>query len=314
MPIRLPLGFPSIESLKDEGIESLSFEQADRQDIRPLKVVLFNLMPTKIDTEVQIMRLLSHSSIQIEPIFLKVSTYQPKHFEDHLDRFYASFSEIKDQRFDAIIITGAPVEQLEFEDVEYWSEFCEIIEWANTNVFASLYICWGAQAALYIQHRVEKELLNEKISGIYQHIISPDEKERERISKQFSIVRGLDDEFFIPQSRYTKVNELQVEELVKRGELVCLAKNSKYGSNILATPDSRKVYVIGHLEYDRETLDKEYHRDLEKGIEPRIPENYYFNNDPNNQPIMSWKSTANVIFSRWIDFVYQETPYDLNSL
>lgn len=310
MPIRLPLGFPSVERLKNEGIESLSYERANKQDVRPLKVVLFNLMPTKIATEVQILRLLSRSSIQIEPVFLKTSTYSPKHSKEHLEKFYVDFESIESEKFDAIIITGAPVEQLKFEDVEYWDEFKKIVSWANRNVFSSFYICWGAQAGLYVDYGIDKVALNEKISGVYP--LNPVYKNGKKSCVVLS--RGLDDVFWAPQSRWTKLDESKLQKLIDENKLCAVAKGEDAGINIISTKDHRKVYVIGHFEYERNTLKDEYQRDLENGLNPKVPVNYFLDDNPNNSVKMLWKSAANLIFLNWIDFVYQETLYDLSKL
>jgi homoserine O-succinyltransferase len=304
MPIRLPSGFPANNILQGEGISVIAHKRAVDQEIRPLRVIIFNLMPTKIDTEVQILRLLSRSSIQIESFFLKVSSHEFKHDVEHLKRFYYSFDELKGQKFDAIIITGAPVEQMPFKDVDYWDEFCEIVHWASHNVFAKLFICWGAQAGMYIDFDIDKHNLESKLFGIYPHTIIKDHE----------FTRGFDDIVMIPQSRHTDINHNELGEIIRQGKLVPLVSSTALGSNILTTPKGHKTYVLGHLEYDRETLENEYKRDISEGKVIDVPKNYYAKDDPSQSPEMSWKSHANLFFINWINYVYQETPFDLDTL
>jgi homoserine O-succinyltransferase len=307
MPIRLPSKFPAGKRLRQERIETMDFDRASSQEIRPLKVVLFNLMPTKIDTEVQLLRLMSRSSIQIEPVFLRTATYKPSHDSMHLDSFYVEFDDIKDQQFDAIIITGAPVEQLKFDDVQYFDEFVKIVKWSESNVFAKLFICWGAQAGLYVDFDVEKQLLEQKIFGVYPHKVA-------KSARGHHLTRGFDDIIYIPQSRHSGLNARQVQEKIDCGELMSLIESSALGFNVLATPDSRKVYVLGHFEYDRNTLKNEYVRDLERGMSLDVPKNYFPGDDPKLAPNVTWRSHANLFFVNWINFIYQETPYDLREL
>ena len=261
-------------------------------------------MPTKIDTEVQLLRLLSSSSIQIDATFLRTSTHQVKYGAEHLDRFYADFDAIKDQRFDAIIITGAPVEQLPFEEVDYWDELVKVVHWANDNVFAELFICWGAQAGLYIDFDVEKVIYPQKVFGIYPHSLCCTHR----------ITRGFDDVVNVPQSRYTGLGEEQLTKQIERGRLIPLVSSSEAGPNILITPHAHKTYVLGHFEYDRTTLDAEYKRDVARGLKTALPVNYYPDDDPARTPVQNWGAHANLLFDNWIDFVYQETPYDLSTL
>jgi homoserine O-succinyltransferase len=261
-------------------------------------------MPTKIDTEVQLLRLLSSSSIQIDVTFLRTSTHQVKYGAEHLDRFYADFDTIKGQRFDAIIITGAPVEQLPFEEVDYWEELVEVVHWANDNVFAELFICWGAQAGLYIDFDVSKVIYPQKLFGIYPH----------NTSTPHRLTRGFGDTVQVPQSRYTGLNKQDLQHRIDQGKLISLVDSKDAGPNILITPHAHKTYVLGHFEYDRHTLDTEYKRDLERGLSTQIPLNYYPGDDPSKRPMQNWSAHANLFFDNWIDFVYQETPYDLGTL
>jgi homoserine O-succinyltransferase len=304
VPIRLPQHFPAAQQLDAEGIISLTHERAADQDIRPLKVVLMNLMPTKIDTEVQLLRLLSRSSIQIEAYFLRTSSHNVKYGSQHLDKFYVNFSEIADQRFDAIIITGAPVEQLPFTQVDYFDELCQIINWANSNVFGELFICWGAQAGLYTEFGIDKVDLAQKLFGVYPH----------HVTTPHRLTRGFDDTVLIPQSRHTDVDHIKLESVIESGKLLPLVSSNALGPNVLTTPHGHKTYILGHLEYDRMTLGHEYWRDIERGFTIDVPKNYYPNDNPNIEPNMSWCAHANLFFINWIDYVYQETLYDLNSM
>lgn len=257
-------------------------------------------MPTKIDTEVQILRLLSRSSIQIESHFLRTASYDAKHNIDHLDKFYYEFSQIEDDYFDAIIITGAPVEQLDFEDVQYFGEFKKIVDWAKTHVFACLYICWGAQAGLYLDYQVSKTLLDSKLFGIYSH----------DIVKKHRFTRGFDDVVMIPQSRHTDIDNTALKKLTDSNQLNVLVESSAIGPNIITSKDSRKTYILGHFEYDLHTLEAEYKRDLIAGKKIDVPKNYYPEDNPNNMPHLSWRSHANLFFINWVDFIYQTIPYD----
>ncbi|MDR1447895.1 MAG: homoserine O-succinyltransferase [Candidatus Ancillula sp.] len=304
MPIRLPAQFPAAHRLGEEGIATLTHMRAVTQDIRPLQVIIMNLMPAKVDTEVQLLRLLSNSSIQIESYFLRTVTHNVKYEAEHLDRFYVDFNDIINKKFDAIIITGAPLEQLAFEEVDYWDELVKVINWASNNVFAELFICWGAAAGLYVDFGVEKVNLSEKISGIFQHT-------KCRMNR---LTRGFDDVFNIPHSRYTMPDPQQLNELVEQGKLITLVDSPETSATILTTPHMHKTYILGHLEYDRETLDTEYRRDLRRGINAKIPRNYYPNDDYMETPQFSWRATASLFFGNWIDYVYQETPYDLSKL
>jgi homoserine O-succinyltransferase len=304
MPIRLPHNFPAGQQLEHEGIDTIIYERAQAQEIRPLKVVLLNLMPNKIDTETQLLRLISSTSIQIEVTFLKVSSHKHKHDAQHLEAFYQEFENIKDQRFDAIIITGAAVDKISYEEVDYWNEFQEIVTWANDNVFAELFICWGAQAALNVDFGIRKKEFDFKLFGVYPHTVP----------KPNRLTRGFDDLFYIPQSRWNGLKKTDVDKVVSEGKLVELAENELVGSTILATPHLHKVYMLGHLEYTQNTLKDEYLRDLNSGANELLPYNYFPNDNPNNEPTVSWRATANLFFANWIDYVYQETPYDLNTL
>lgn len=308
MPIKLPKNFPAKENLEKEGIESLSFTRAQSQDIRPLRIALLNLMPTKVATETQILRLLSSSSIQIEAYFLKLGSHKTKYGEKHLNQFYVSFDDVKNQFFDGLIITGAPVEQLDYEDVDYFSELKTVLSWAKNHVFSRFYICWGAQAGLFVNYGVNKVIYDHKVFGVYHHKVTTQAR------KCNHLTRGFDDEVMIPHSRHSGVNQDQIDELIKNKTLHCAVYSDELGPVILATNNIRDVYLIGHMEYDKETLDIEYKRDLEKGQPISVPKNYYIDDNPNLPIIRKWCSHANLLFNNWIDFVYQSTPYSLEEL
>lgn len=304
MPIKIPNNLPAVNILAKENIFVMDESRALSQDIRPLKFVIVNLMPTKIETETQLLRLLSNTPLQLEITFLKMKTHIAKNIsEEHLKNFYKNFEDIKNERFDGMIITGAPVEQLQFEEVNYWSEIVEIMNWSKKNVFSTLYICWGAQAGLYYHYGVPKYPLEKKLFGIYPIQIST------TCSRLF---RGFDEIFNIPQSRHTEVRENDIEKVE---ELEIVGKSEDAGVSIVCSKDKRKIFITGHLEYDRMTLAKEYERDVNLGREIEIPHNYYPDDNPENKPLFVWKAHANLLFSNWVNhYVYQETPYNLDEL
>lgn len=304
MPIKIPDKLPAAKTLKDERIFVMTEKRASSQDIRPLKIAILNIMPTKIVTETQLLRLLGNSPIQVDVDLLKTKTYESKNTaREHLEAFYKVFDDVKDQKYDGLIITGAPVEIMEFDDVEYWQELCNIMEWSKTHVTSTLHICWGAQAGLFYHYGIEKELLPKKLSGVYKHKIK---------KKNVKLLRGFDDEFYAPHSRYTK----SVSEQIKNNEsLDVLAESKEAGELLISSKDRKMLFITGHMEYDAETLATEYFRDVDKGINPDVPENYFPGNDPKKSPVVKWRSAATLLFSNWINYyLYQETPYDINKV
>ncbi len=304
MPVKIPSQLPAYQVLKNENIFVMDEDRAIAQDIRPLKIAILNLMPLKEVTETQLLRVLGNTSLQIEPVFLATESYQPKNTDkEYLDAFYRTFDEVKDENFDGFIITGAPVETLPFEAVQYWDELKEIMEWADKNVFSTLYICWGAQAGLYYRYGVPKYDLEEKRFGVFVH---------EVLAQNVKLLRGFDDAFYAPHSRHTEVRR---EDIEKHEDLMILAESEDAGVHIVANRDLRHIYVMGHGEYDADTLDREYRRDIDRGAEIDPPENYYKGNDPANTPLVTWRSHGNMLFANWLNYcVYQETPYDLHAL
>ena len=304
MPIKIPNNLPAVNILAKENIFVMNEARALSQDIRPLKFVIVNLMPTKIETETQLLRLLSNTPLQMEVTLLKMDSYVSKNIsEEHMENFYKTFNDIKDKKFDGLIITGAPVETLEFEKVDYWKELTEILEWSNKHVFSTLYICWGAQAGLYYHYGIKKYPLNEKLFGIYPLKLD---------DSNIGLFRGFDEIFYMPQSRHTEVKE---EDINKIEELEILAKSPEAGVSIVRTKDKRRIFVTGHMEYDRMTLASEYERDVKLGKEISVPFNYYPEDDPKKTPLFKWRGHANLFFINWINHhVYQETPYNLDEL
>jgi homoserine O-succinyltransferase/O-acetyltransferase len=300
LPIKLPKLLPAREILEKENIFIMDDEQASKQDIRPLKIVILNLMPEKEKTETQLLRLLGNTSLQVNISFLKTATYDSKHTSPHhLDQFYTTFSEIKDRKFDGMIITGAPVEMMRFEDVEYWDELVEIMEWTKTNVTSTLYICWGAQAALYYHFGINKFELPQKCSGIYAHEVD-DRSEK--------LLRGFDDIYLAPHSRYT---EVAMEDISRSPEIKILSSSKEVGPFIMYANGGKQIMVTGHLEYEAQTLAEEYYRDIQRGIDAHVPDNYFPNNSLENQPMNCWRSHAHLLFSNWLNYyVYQVTPYE----
>jgi homoserine O-succinyltransferase len=304
MPIKVPDQLPAIETLHNENIFVMTEQRAHHQDIRPLQIILLNLMPMKMATEIQFLRLLGNSPLQVDVTLLHPQTYTAKNTpEEHLVKFYSTFDDVKGQKFDGLIITGAPVEQMEFEAVDYWDELTVIMDWAGVNVFNTLFICWGAQAGLYHHYGIPKYPLDKKISGVFPHHIN---------KKNVALLRGFDDEFFVPQSRHSEVRR---EDIEKVPELEILAESPETGVYIVKAVDDRRIFVTGHSEYDPTTLQLEYERDRGMGMEIEVPCNYYPDNDPAQFPVVRWRGHANLLFANWLNYyVYQETPYDLSEL
>ena len=305
MPIKVPADLPAVGILENENIFVMDENRALSQDIRPLKIAILNLMPTKIITETQLIRLLSNTPLQIELTLLYPSTaHKPKHTpEEHMHLFYTNWEDVKDKRFDGLIITGAPVENLDFSNVNYWDEFKKIMEWSNTNVFSTLHICWAAQAALFYHYGIPKHPLDQKMFGIFPHTLN---------NPSHPLLRGFDEVFNAPHSRHTDIDSDMVK---KHPSLEVLAESDMSGIFLIADKNNRKFYATGHLEYDYDTLSKEYFRDVNKGLDIQIPYNYFPENNPENKPLNTWKSHAHLLFSNWLNYcVYQMTPYDINEI
>lgn len=304
MPIKIPNNLPAVKVLESENIFVMTESRAMTQDIRPLKILILNLMPKKIETETQFARLLGNTPLQVEPEWIYTSSYQSKNVsEDHLLAFYKTFSEVKDRNFDGMIITGAPVEQLDFCEVDYWDELCEIMEWSKSHVHSTLHICWGAQAGLYYHYGVPKYPVENKIFGVFPHTVS---------RKSSILFRGFDDTFMVPQSRHTTVKKEDIEAVP---ELKILASSEETGIYAVSTQNGRQIFITGHSEYDADTLKNEYLRDLSAGKPITVPKNYFPNDDDSKPPIVSWRAHANLLFSNWLNyFVYQSTPFDLNKV
>ena len=306
MPLNLPDKLPAINLLKEENIFVIDNSRANAQDIRPLKIVVLNLMPLKITTETDLIRLLSNSPLQIEVSFMKLKSHTSKNTPiEHMKAFYRDFASMREERFDGMIITGAPVEHLEFEDVNYWNEITEIFDWTRTHVTSTMYICWAAQAGLYYHYGIPKYQLDKKMFGIFEH----------HVTEGFShlpIFRGFDDVFYVPHSRHTEVRR---EDIDKCKELQVVSESDESGVHIVMARGGREIFVTGHSEYSPYTLDGEYRRDLGKGLPIDMPKNYYRNDDPEQGPLVRWRSTANLLFCNWLNYyVYQETPYDINHI
>ena len=304
MPIRIPDKLPALKVLRSENVFVMTEKRANHQDIRPLKVLILNIMPTKIVTETQLLRLLGNSPIQVDFDLIQTSSHQSKNTPpEHLERFYKTFQDVKNQNYDGMIITGAPVEKLEYEEVNYWDEICEIMEWSKKHVTSTLHICWGAQAGMYYHYGVEKSELPKKLSGVFLHKVR---------SKTTKLLRGYDDEFYAPHSRYTEVTR---EEIAKHPEIKILADSKEAGVYLACADHGKQIFVFGHCEYDADTLALEYKRDLEKGINPEIPANYFPDDNPQKQPKMRWRAHSALLFNNWVNYyLYQETPYDLNNI
>ena len=304
MPIRIPDNLPAREVLEGENIFVMTEERAESQQIRPLRIGLLNLMPTKIVTETQLSRLLGNTPLQVELFLIQVSSHLPKNTpQEHMIAFYRSFEEIQEEYFDGFIITGAPVEKLEFEEVGYWDELCRIMEWSKTHVHSTFHICWGAQAGLYYHYGIQKHDLPRKLFGVFAHTAD---------YKKAILLRGFDDIFYAPHSRHTTVYRQDIE---KHPELRILASSEEAGVYALMTKHGRQIFVTGHAEYDPDTLEKEYLRDKNQGLPIQIPAHYYPNDDDTQPPMVRWRSHANLLFSNWLNyFVYQTTPYDIMTI
>ena len=304
MPIRIDEELPAKQSLELENVFVMSNKRADTQDIRPLNIIILNLMPTKVVTETQLLRLLSNSPLQVDVDLLQVATHKTKNTsKEHMLKFYKTFDEIKNNKYDGMIITGAPLAGFKFEDVDFWEELCTIFEWTKTNVYSTMFLCWGAFAALYYKYGIKPIDLPEKRFGVYPHI---------SLDIAHPLMRGLDDVFYVPHSREW---ELSTSDIAKIKDLQIISYSEEAGVHIISDMECRNFFITGHSEYDRDTLAKEYFRDLDKGLQIKKPVNYFPNDDINLVPKMNWKSAGNIIFSNWLNyFVYQKTPYDLNTL
>ena len=304
MPIRIPDSLPATSILEKENIFVMTEYRAFHQDIRPLKLLILNLMPTKIVTETQLLRKLSNSPLQVEVELLHTSSHISQNTDaDHLSSFYTTFSKIRENKYDGMIITGAPVENLDFTDVDYWDELCEIMEWSKTHVHSTLHICWGAQAGLYYHYDIPKYSLEQKLFGVFSHTA---------IKKQSPLFRGFDDEFYIPHSRYT---ENRAEDILAKSQLELLATSSQAGVFAVKSKDNRHFFITGHPEYDPETLSLEYFRDVNKGLDIQVPANYFPADDPKQSPVVRWRSAAQLFYTNWLNYyVYQTTPYDIRSI
>jgi homoserine O-succinyltransferase len=304
MPIRIPDNLPAAETLNSENIFVMSEDRAYHQDIRPLKIVILNIMPTKITTETQLLRLLGNTPIQVEIVLLRPASHMSKNTPgEHLETFYKTFDEVQDEHFDGLIITGAPVEQMPYEQVNYWEELTRIMDWSLNNVYSTLHICWGAQAGLYYHYGIPKHDLPYKMFGVYEHT-----KNKEHVK----LLRGFDDVFYVPHSRHTEVRREDVE---KMDELEILAESREAGVYLVASKDGRHIFATGHSEYDSYTLKLEYDRDVEKGLDITVPKNYFPEDDPSREPIVRWRGHGNLLFLNWLNYyVYQETPYDLSNI
>ena len=304
MPIKIPNLLPATQTLHDENIFVITETRAITQDIRPLRIILLNLMPDKIVTETQISRLIGNTPLQVELELMQTATHRSRHTSaEHMLAFYKTFDELKDQKFDGMIITGAPVEHLRFEEVEYWEELCEIMEWSKTHVTSTFHICWAAQAGLYYHYGINKIPLDKKLFGVYRHKLD---------HKKSILFRGFDDEFMVPHSRHTTVAR---EDIEAQESLKILASSEEAGVYVCSTKKGRQIFVTGHSEYDANTLEKEYLRDKNLGLPIEMPVNYYPNNDDTMPPSVTWRSCANLLYSNWLNyFVYQTTPYDITKI
>ena len=304
MPVKVPSTLPAVEELRNENIFVIDEKRATSQDIRPLKIAILNLMPLKIMTETDLLRLLSNTPLQIELDLVDTDSHVCKNTpRDHIETFYKRFDEIKNNNYDGFIVTGAPVEKLDFNEVEYWDELTEIFDWSKKHVTSTLYICWAAFAGLFHNYGIPKHIIGKKISGVFRHYV---------IDKTNPIFRGFDDEFYVPHSRFSEVRK---DDILKVPDLKIVAESEASGVYMVMARNGREFYITGHSEYSPLTLDYEYHRDLDKGKNPSIPVNYYPNDDINQPPIVRWKAHANLLFSNWLNyFVYQETPYDIRTI
>lgn len=304
MPIKIPNDLPAVQILAEENIFAMTETRAMTQDIRPLRILLLNLMPKKIETETQLSRILGNTPLQIELTLIRTTTHVSQNTtEEHLLAFYKTFEDVKNESFDGLIITGAPVELMDFEEVDYWDELCEIMDWSKTHVHSTLHICWGAQAGLYHHFGIKKRMMSRKLFGVFAHKAD---------YAQSMLLRGFDDRFYVPHSRYTYVDRSDIENTPG---LKILASSEKAGVHIVSTEGGRQFFIMGHAEYDALTLDAEYRRDIGSGIEIDVPENYYPDDNPENAPVVNWRSHGNLLYTNWLNyFVYQSTPYDLKTL
>ncbi len=304
MPIKIPNDLPAVQTLLDENIFAMTETRAITQDIRPLRILLLNLMPKKIETETQISRILGNTPLQIELTLIRTKSHQSQNTaQEHLLAFYKTFEDVREQNYDGMIITGAPVEMMEFEEVDYWGELCEIMEWTKTHVHSTMHICWGAQAGLYYHYGIKKHILDAKLFGVFKHKVE---------HQKSMLLRGFDSEFYVPHSRHTTVRR---EDIEKIPELRVLASSEEAGVHIVSRNGGRQFFVMGHSEYDPYTLDAEYRRDLMAGLPIDKPKNYYRNDDPSLEPVVRWRAHGSLVFINWLNyFVYQSTPYDLKTL
>ena len=301
MPIKIPDNLPAFKTLAKENIFTITEDCAFHQDIRPLKIVILNLMPTKIDTETQLLRLLGNSPLQIDVVLLHPESHASKNIsQEHLIKFYNTFDEIKDLKFDGMIITGAPIESVPFEEVDYWDELKKIMEWSVRNVYSTLHICWGAQAGLHYHYGIQKHKLDNKLFGVFKH----------KITKQnVKLLSGFDDEFYVPHSRYTEIRRVDIDKI---DGLEIISESDESGIYIVFAKKGRQIFITGHSEYDPLTLKKEYDRDIANGINIDVPQNYYPQDDPTKTPVVKWRGHSSLLFSNWLNYyVYQETPYNL---
>ena len=301
MPLIIPNSLPAAGALQSENIFTMDRARAVSQDIRPLKIVIVNLMPTKIATETQLARVLANSPLQVEMTLVTMDSHESTHIsQEHMESFYKTLEEIKEDYFDGMILTGAPVEQMPFEQVDYWQELCDIFEFAKTHVYSSMFICWGAQAALYYHYGIPKRLLDEKVFGVFEHRV---------VRPHNPLVRGFDEIFYAPHSRHTEILKCDIEH---EQALRMLAESYEVGPHIISTENGRQIFVLGHQEYDKETLASEYFRDVKKGLDIAVPANYFRDDDPEKEILFRWRSHASLLFSNWLNYyVYQATPYDL---
>ena len=304
MPIKIPNELPATRVLEEENIFVMTENRAITQDIRPLRILLLNLMPTKIDTETQLSRVLSNTPLQVELYLMHTATYKSQNVaEDHLTTFYQTFDAYKNEYFDGLVITGAPVEKMEFEEVDYWEELCEIMEWSKTHVHSTFHICWGAQAGLYYHYGINKTQLDEKLFGVFPHKAD---------YVRSILLRGFDDVFYVPHSRHTTVKREDIEAVP---ELKIIASSDEAGVYAVSSKNGKQIFITGHSEYDPRTLEKEYLRDKNLGLPISVPKNYYPNDDDTKDPMVTWRSHANLLYSNWLNyFVYQTTPYDIKKV
>lgn len=304
MPIKIPAGLPAQQILEKENIFVMDEHKALHQDIRPLKIAILNLMPTKITTETQLIRLMSNTALQIDLTLLSTASHKPKHTSaEHMEMFYKNYYDVKDEKFDGLLITGAPVEELPFEQVDYWDELCEVMEWSKTHVFSTFHICWAAQAGLYYHYGIQKHPISEKLFGIFKHTLK---------EPNHPLLRGFNEEYYAPHSRNT---EILAEDIAKIPQLRVLSDSEQAGIYIIGEETGRMFFITGHSEYDNETLANEYFRDINKGLQIKVPYNYFPNDNPENPPPNVWKAHSHLLFSNWLNyFVYQLTPYNINEI